>query len=58
MATEPTLPMTGVEFNENISLVENDSRPRFQFKNCNKINDTCIMEDIKIKLLFDAFLFI
>jgi hypothetical protein len=34
--------------------MENVPRSRFQAENWNKINDTSIMEDIKIKLLFNA----
>jgi hypothetical protein len=54
MATKQIPPKTELEFNESLSLMDNVSRSRFQAENWNKINNTSIMEDIKIKLLFNA----
>lgn len=54
MATKQTLPKNELEFNENLSLMGNVPRSRFQAENWNKINDESIMEDIQNKLLFNA----
>jgi len=55
MATKQTLPKTELEFSENLSLMENVPRSRFQAENLNKIDDTSIMEDIQIKHLFNPY---